>query len=363
MKTLISLLSFIFILSLFSACVPHRKYQDLQASRNELNEQYSTSQRLLETAQNENKQLLESVRDKNKQIEELERDTTLKGNRYRSIRDLNLELERLYKQILSQNESLINNSSSEKKELTESLSILQSQLNMKEADLLKKEVELQVLRNDLNAKMAGNEKLKTDLDAREDKVKQLETELKTREDNVAQLQNDIKEREKRVNELELAINSRENQMLELKEKLNKALLGFDKSDLSVEERDGNVYISLSQDLLFHTGSKVLDTKGKSAIKSLADVLNKNTDLQINIEGHTDDVGDAENNWDLSVLRATSIVKELTKNNVDPKRITASGKGEHFPVAPNTTTEGKAKNRRTSIILSPNLDELYEIINN
>ena len=120
---------------------------------------------------------------------------------------------------------------------------------------------------------------------------------------------------------------------------------------------------MSQDLLFATGSKTLDSKGRQALQSLAQVLNSNPDIDIMIEGHTDSVGEANANWDLSVLRATTIVKELLRNSVRAERITASGKGEHAPIADNINEAGRSLNRRTEVILTPKLDELYEILNN
>jgi chemotaxis protein MotB len=113
--------------------------------------------------------------------------------------------------------------------------------------------------------------------------------------------------------------------------------------------------------LFASGSKTINTQGRQAIKQLAGVLNVNPDINITVEGHTDTDGEAAFNWDLSVGRATTIVKELTTNGVAPERVIAAGRGEYFPVAPNTTAQGKAQNRRTEIILTPKLDVLYDLL--
>jgi chemotaxis protein MotB len=171
-----------------------------------------------------------------------------------------------------------------------------------------------------------------------------------------------------VKELEDIFNKHEQTVTDLKNTIDKALAGFSSSDLTVERKNGKVYVSLSEKLLFASGSTVVDPKGKDALKKLADVLKANGDISIEIEGHTDNVpmksaSFPKDNWDLSVLRATSIVKILTtENGLDAKRVIAEGRGEFFPVADNSTTEGKAKNRRTEIILSPNLDALYNLIN-
>jgi len=145
-------------------------------------------------------------------------------------------------------------------------------------------------------------------------------------------------------------------------------LGFQTDELSVEIKNGKVYVSMSDKLLFKSGSAAIETKGKEAIKMLADVLSKNQDIDILIEGHTDNVpirtAVYRDNWDLSVARATSIVRILTDEyKITPTRLTASGKGEFSPRALNDTPEGRASNRRTEIILSPKLDEIMELLKN
>jgi len=152
----------------------------------------------------------------------------------------------------------------------------------------------------------------------------------------------------------------------LKGRIQKALLGFDKSDLTVTIKNGKIYVSLAEKLLFKTGSTAVDPKGVNALKKLAAVLEKDSSINIMIEGHTDNVplkgsGNMKDNWDLSVLRATSIVRILTSYAVQPARITASGRSEYNPVASNEHAAGRALNRRTDIILTPNLDELYKIL--
>jgi len=141
----------------------------------------------------------------------------------------------------------------------------------------------------------------------------------------------------------------------------KALTGFQASDLSVAERDGKIYVSLSQDLLFASGSDQIDVKGKDAISKLAGALKGNKDFLINVEGHTDAQGSVDKNWDLSVRRATSVVKILTGAGLDPKVITASGRALYDPLSENESAEGRAKNRRTEIILAPRLNELYQLV--
>jgi len=143
-------------------------------------------------------------------------------------------------------------------------------------------------------------------------------------------------------------------------------LSFNSDEITVEMKNGKVYVSMTDKLLFRSGSAEVEDKGKDAIKKLAEVLNKNTDVSIMIEGHTDNIpiktAQFQDNWDLSVGRSTNIVRLLDETyKVDAKRLTAAGRGEYLPKASNETPEGRAKNRRTEIILTPKLDELYKLI--
>ena len=155
-------------------------------------------------------------------------------------------------------------------------------------------------------------------------------------------------------------------MLKLKNTISDALMKYKADELSVYIKDGNVYVSLQEKLLFKSGSDIVDPKGKEALKSLSTVLNSTKDITVIIEGHTDNVpiktAQFKDNWDLSTARATSILRTMTKDDgFDVNRITASGKGEFHPVKDNDTMEGRASNRRTEIILSPDLKELYSIL--
>jgi chemotaxis protein MotB len=174
------------------------------------------------------------------------------------------------------------------------------------------------------------------------------------------------DREKTLDEMRKIIARQDSLTNSLNNILRNALLGFNSDELSVEIKNGKVYVSLSDKLLFKSGSSAVEDKGKEALKLLAGVLDKNIDIDILVEGHTDNVpiktSVYKDNWDLSVARATSIVRILTTDyKITPTRLTASGKGEYFPKADNDTPEGKAKNRRTEIILSPKLDELMKLL--
>ena len=176
----------------------------------------------------------------------------------------------------------------------------------------------------------------------------------------------LSEREKTLKEMKKIIEKQDSITRNLNNILRNALLGFNSDELSVEIKNGKVYVSMSDKLLFKSGSSAVEDKGKDALKLLAGVLDKNSDIDILIEGHTDNVpiktSVYKDNWDLSVARATSIVRILTNDyKIVPTRLTASGKGEFFPKADNETIEGRAKNRRTEIILSPKLDELMKLL--
>ena len=176
----------------------------------------------------------------------------------------------------------------------------------------------------------------------------------------------IREQAIRLKNLQDIIDSQSEITNRLKTSIANALMNYKADELTVYLKDGNVYVSLAEKLLFKSGSDVVDPKGKQALKSLATVLNSSEDFTVAIEGHTDDVPIKtkvfKDNWDLSTARATSIVRILTNDyGFDPNRITASGKGQFHPVNQNTTIEGRAGNRRTEIILSPDLQEIYKLL--
>ena len=213
--------------------------------------------------------------------------------------------------------------------------------------------------NDCNAKVADLEKGKTDL---QQAMSNLSSSSQATIENSKMT---IAEQAKRLKDLQTLIQSQKDIVNKLKKTVADALINFKPDELSVSIKDGKLYVSLQEKLLFKSGSAVVDPKGKEALQSLAAVLSATQDISVVIEGHTDNVpikGKYEDNWSLSTERATSIVRILTNDyKVDAHNIIASGRSEFYPVADNTTTEGKAKNRRTEIILSPNLSELFKLL--
>ena len=195
---------------------------------------------------------------------------------------------------------------------------------------------------------------------------ELRGELSKKETELLEKEKALKEREKTVLELRNAISKKEDALQALLDKVNKSLVDFNPDELTVEKKNGKIYVSLAEKLLFKSGRASVEAKGKEALGKLAEVLKKNLDIDIVVEGHTDNIpiktAIFKDNWDLSVIRATSIVRILTEDyGMLATRITPAGRGDEFPIASNETKEGRAKNRRVEIILSPKLDELLKII--
>lgn len=213
----------------------------------------------------------------------------------------------------------------------------------------------------LDANMKKNRELLAELEA---KGKALAAE----QNRLNQLKADLQERSQRVDELEGIMAAQEANLKKLKETLSKALNSFEGKGLTVEQKNGKVYVSMENKLLFNSGSWTVGTEGKKAVSEVAKILAVNPDISVLIEGHTDNVpyassGQIENNWDLSTKRATAIVNIIRENKgVDPKNLTAAGRGEYAPVATNDSAEGKSKNRRIEIILTPKLDEISKMLN-
>ena len=202
----------------------------------------------------------------------------------------------------------------------------------------------------------SDQKIKENIEKNNSLIKEIaikETELQSRLD--------------RVNELEKMINEQKTSLNQLKESLSDALLNFEGKGLTVKQRNGKVYISMENKLLFKSGKWDIEREGKKALTQLSRVLEKNPDISILIEGHTDNVpftsiGDVESNWDLSTKRATTVVKILLKNNqILPQNLTAAGRSEYLPIAPNSSKEGRASNRRIEVILSPSLEEITKLL--
>lgn len=327
----IYLLSTLVVGILFS-CVPSRKYEELNSKYktcNEENQNLKSSNKELEEKTNEMSASIEQLK---KTISSLQSDTTVMGNSLRLMTSNYDNVNKTYQLLLDKNNELLSGN----KTTTEKL--------MK--DLQKTQEELQ---------------------SKEDALRTLEGSLTAKEEKLKTLTADLASREKRVNELEAMISRKDSLVTALKNKVKDALLGFENNGLTIEQKNGKVYVSLDESLLFASGSYVVANKGVDVLKKLAKVLEQNQEINILVEGHTDNVplngkGDVADNWDLSVKRATSVVKIITTNSsVNPKRLTAAGRSEYIPLDMTNTADGRKKNRRTEIILSPKLDELLQML--
>lgn len=194
---------------------------------------------------------------------------------------------------------------------------------------------------------------------------QLGQQTADQQNQLSQSQQELQKQQQRLQQLQALLQQQRSQSEMLKNKMLDALKGFNSSDLSVIQKNGKVYVSLSENLLFPSGSAVINPKGVDALSKLAAVLNLNADVAVNIEGHTDSIpirGRYKDNWDLSTARSGAIVRILTETyRVDPTRVIASGHSFYDPIESNSTPEGRARNRRTEIILSPKLDEMYKLL--
>jgi chemotaxis protein MotB len=288
-------------------------------------------------------------------------------NRYDNLKSQNDLLSKKNKNCQDEKADLSSNLSTAQSELSE----LQKQHQKLTVDYQSQSEQLKNLENSYEAlEQNSSEMLSKNVEQNRALLKALEEKEKALAEErlrLDELQKDLEERSYRINELEDLIASKEAKLTALKDNLMDALVDFEGRGLSVEQRDGKVYVSMENKLLFASGSWNVGAEGKKAIRELATVLAQNPDISVLIEGHTDDVpyngsGPLKDNWDLSTKRATEVLKLLlNNNNIDPKNLTAAGRGKYAPVATNDTSDGKAKNRRIEVVLEPRLDQINELI--
>jgi len=325
------LVYFLILGTLFS-CVPARKYEELKARQEACKDEVDALKTLNQSLEEENKELSASLEGLNKKKTGLEQDLAILEKSHEQTKTNYDNINSTYQLLLEKNKELLAGNKSATAQL-----------------------------------MTKLQKTQEELQSQEDALRALETSLFKKETALQQLSADLAAREKRVNELEAIINKKDSALANLKKKVKDALLGFENNGLTIEQKNGKVYVSLDESLLFASGKYAVGTKGTDVLKKLAKVLETSSDIDIVVEGHTDNVplngsGNIADNWDLSVKRATSVVKIITKNsNVNPKRLTAAGRGEFLPLDMTNTTEGRKKNRRIEVILTPKLDELFELL--
>jgi len=325
-------ISVLIILMLAASCVPTQKYREMESKKLQLNEERDELFASNEKLNVDNLEMTSRIASLESELEEVQSEQADVQEEYDELKDVYDELSRRYDDLRQSQEALLKGHNRETKRLL-------TELQNAQQDLLKKEDRLKVLEESAAQKMVDLERLRAELEARN----------------------------QRLVELEQILNAKDAQMKALKDAITAALYGFEKEGLSVYTKNGMLYVSMDEKLLFQTGSIEVDPRGVQALKTLAGVLEKNPDIKINVEGHTDDVPVRPNasfadNWDLSVKRATSIVRIILDNSsIDPIRLVASGRGKFLPIDNAGSAEARQKNRRTEIILTPRLDELYNLL--
>ena len=292
------------------------------------------------------------------------------------------DLEARHEVLKQENKSLMDENS----EMSSQISALETELNALKKDYKETAARRDKLENDYSALQSNYDNLQTSYDALEknssasiaknvQQNRELLAQLEAKEQALAaentrleELKKELQSRSQRVAELERVIAQKDESMHALKDAISRALTDFEGKGLTVEQRDGKVYISMENKLLFGSGSWAVGTEGRRAVNQLGTVLSANPDIAVLIEGHTDDVpykgsGQLSGNWDLSTKRATAIVNILRENTaINPENLTAAGRGEFAPIASNSTAEGRAKNRRIEVVLTPKLDEISKLLN-
>ena len=306
------------LLAALSSCVTAKRYDDLQARQQSDAQARIAADAQARQAKAELAKTTTDLADARQQQQRLVSDSTQQGNALRRTRTLYTQLTDSYDKLLKNSDRALADRNSDYSKLAKDLATREAQLGA--------------------------------LDVSQQKTK---AELAAREAKLAELTQALADKDKAVNDL--------------KARVSNALLSFNSKDLQVKLKDGKVYVSLSEQLLFKSGSTAVDPKGQDALKQLATVLQEQKDVNVVVEGHTDNVplrgvvNGAKDNWDLSALRATEIARLLTASGVPPARITASGRSQYVPIAANDSPQNKALNRRTEIILTPKLDELFQIL--
>ena len=316
----------------FSSCVTQKKYNELDGKRKSCEEENAKLKSDNDKFRTQNNELASKVAKYKQQLKNLKQDTTSIGRNYRRIASSYKDLNKNYNDLLAKHQKSIKGNQRETQRIL-------TELQKAQTDLMQREDSLAILEKDFMEKKNALDLLSQQLAEKDYAYQQLRSELERKDSAMNALRNSIA----------------------------KALVGFENDGLTITRKNGRVYVSMENKLLFPSGSFVINPKGAEAIKKLSQVLESHPEINILVEGHTDNVpysgkGNLSDNWDLSAKRATSIVRIITSSSsVDPKSITAAGRGEFSPVANNDNAEGRAKNRRTDIILVPDLSKLYEIV--
>lgn len=326
-KSVVKLTVLVVVIATFSGCVAKQKYNELLLKQQRCQDELTFMTSENQSCQDAKKALNGQVSALTAEVEQLRADTL---RLYRQARSAKREYEK------AKNDY---------------------------DDLLKNFADLSANNQSTINDLLGN------LDKYKDEMSVKEKMLFAQQDSLAKSRAELAVKEQRINEMQAILAQKDAEVKALKEKVSNALKGFEGSGLNVHEKDGKVYVSMDDKLLFASGSWTINEQGMQAIQNLAKVLENEPEISVLIEGHTDNVpyrgsGQIKDNWDLSVMRATSVVKALLQSgNIAPTRLSASGRSEYLPLDENNTPEARAKNRRTEIILTPNLDQLFQLIQN
>ena len=331
---------------LLTSCVAERRFNDEVSARAKAEAERAQMKSENIDLKASMADMEDAMKDYDRQLSHLRKDTAVMSTSLMRMTTNYDKLNDTYERLLEQMGKLREGNASDTKRLTRELQDARSAIQEREDELHKMELAL--------AKKEGNV---------DNMTRELDRARKELEDKRIQLM----ARSKRISDLESVLARKDSAVLALKNNIANALLGFADQGLTVEQKNGKVYVSLEEQLLFKSGSWVVDTKGKDALVKLGKVLQTQPEVGILVEGHTDDVpyggnGNVKDNWDLSVKRATSIVKLLMENSdINPTQLTAAGRSEYLPLDPTDTKEAKSKNRRTEIIITPKLNELFKIL--
>lgn len=332
-RLLFYILGFFCLLMVSLSCVSGKKYSSLQGTSKQFMDErdaFKTDNIGLEM---QNKELKAKLASLEKQVGTAEQDIAAAQNERDKAVDEYNRISSKYTELQNAQEDLIKGNVKETQKLL-------AQLQDAQSNLLKKE----------------------------DLLRQLSQNLDTKKASLDELTFELEKRNARLAELEKILDAQKKIVQDLKAKVSEALLGFENNGLTVTMKNGKVYVSLDEKLLFKSASWDIDANGKNALRKLAGVLEKNPDIQVTIEGHTDNVpynpgnSQLKDNWDLSVKRATSVIRVLLEGSkIDAKRLTAAGRSQYSPVDNRNTDDARQKNRRTEIVLTPDLTELYKLI--
>ncbi len=274
-----------------------------------------------------NSKTMSQLKEVNQKLEKTESLLYEVNSKYNASKEMHNKCQKEYDQMLLKNKKLL-------EKAFEDRSNLSSELVEKQNQIAEKEKNLQKIASDLENQRLNQKLLKEDLD----------------------------KKQKNIDSLKVLISNKEKKLTDLKVRIKSLLVGYSNDDIVIEQRsDGKLYISMSQNLLFEKGRDGLDSEGRKAIKQVAGALKDESGIMIMVEGHTDSDGDVVRNWSLSTRRALAVVQVLQQNGVIPERIIAAGRGQYVPIVPNDSMENKAKNRRTEIILEPQINNIMEFL--